>query len=364
MKSTSSTAVSAAFGSLLLGCGLVIGGEPPDRDDPIADDIAEYQQLVAELEAEREQALTEEVTAISTAGPWLAWLDQQSLGLRRYPDRLELALPAPDPSYRLGVAHVITAERSGDALHYRSYALPDGQLQDEHWFAAPEQGWSLYGLLDDVALVLDTDEQAIWRWQVGVEQPMQLGTLADAGIFVTELVQLEALTHEDHPLLFVHADARLWALELASLAGSELAEADALLAVDARGLLYTHAGALYLHQLADAQTLRIDMVIAASGWSLNQTFADIHSYAGEGASLLDDRVIYIGRAGVFVLALDRAGPESITPLLIEPRWDVAAAIPRIEYRQPHVAGGHVFVRGLIGEHGEIGERGPIFAVPN
>jgi hypothetical protein len=143
----------------------------------------------------------------------------------------------------------------------------------------------------------------------------------------------------------------------------EIAELDQLLAVGARGILYTHEGALYLRSLDEGELVRIDEVIAASGWSLNSTFPNIHTYTGDGASLADDRVLYIGSAGVFAYALDQAGPEAITPILIEPRWDVAAELPRIEYREPRFAGGTVFARGLIGPSGELGEQGPIFARP-
>jgi hypothetical protein len=369
MTFTSSVAAEAKRGRAALvlvlasGCGLVVGGESLDEGDAVADDIAQYEALVATLEDEREQALGEDVTAISTAGPWLAWLDEQTLGLRRYPDGFELEIEAPDPSYRLGEAHVITAERSDLELRYRSYALPGGELLDEHSFAAPEQGWSPYVLLGDAAVVIEDQAHAIWRWQLGVEQPMQIGTLDEAGIVVDEVAQLEAVVGESGPALILRADDRLWLLELGTLTGSALAEVDALLSVDARGLLYTHEEGLYLYELERGETVRLDTVIAASGWSLNPTFANIHTWTGAGASLADDRVLYIGRAGVFAHALDQTGPESITPILIEPRWDVAAGIPRVEYREPRYAGGTVFVRGLIGANGEVGERGPIFAAP-
>jgi hypothetical protein len=368
MTSTSSIAAELALvgvSALALGCGLVVGGEPLDEGDSIADDIAQYEQLVATLEAERAQALDEQVTEVTSAGPWLAWLDGQALGLRRYPDRLELELDAPDPSYRLGESHVITAERTDLEVLYRGYALPDGELLDERSFAAPEQGgWSCYALLGDAAVIIEAQGHAIWRWRLGVEQPNQLGTLADAGIVVERVEQLEAVLREGEASLILRADARLWILELSSFTGTSIAELDALLAVDARGLLYSHEDALYLRELDDGETLRIDEAIAASGWSLNPTFASIHLYTGDGASLADDRVLYIGSAGVFAYALEQTGAEAITPILIEPRWDVAAGISRVEYREPRFAGGTVFARGLIGPHGELGEHGPIFAVPD
>lgn len=369
MTSTSSTAVdhllfALAASACTLGCGLVVGGEPLEQGSSIEDDIAEYEELVATLEANREQALGEHVTNVTSTGPWLAWLDGQALGLRRYPDRLELEFAALEPSYRLGDAHVLTAERTDLDLVLRGYALPGGELIDEQSFAAPERGgWSSYALLGDEALLVEADGHAIWRWRVGVEQPLQLGTLADAGIVVAQVEQLEAVVHASEDLLLVRADGRLWMLELASFTGSALADLDDLLGVDPRGILYTRDDGLYLHELDDGETVRIDEAIAASGWSLNSTFANIHTYTGDGASLAEDRVLYIGSAGVFAYALDQDGPEAITPIMIEPRWDVSAGIPRIEYREPRSAGGTVFARGLIGPDGEVGEHGPIFAAP-
>src|SRR5262245_7947873 len=119
MTSTSSPAISLCC--LTLGCGLVVGGETLDDGDPIADDIAEYEELAASLEADREQVLGEAVTTVTTHGPWLAWIDGQTLGLRRYPDGLELSLPAAD-SHRVGDAHVVTADTI-----FRGYALPSGE---------------------------------------------------------------------------------------------------------------------------------------------------------------------------------------------------------------------------------------------
>ncbi|HVH97571.1 MAG TPA: hypothetical protein VM869_02635, partial [Enhygromyxa sp.] len=323
---------------------------------------AEYEELTATLEDDRTQALDDAVTDITTAGPWLAWLDGQTLGLRRYPDRLELELAAPDPSYRLGATHVITAERSDLALLYRAHALPGGELIDEQSFTAPEAA-----LLGDEAVVIESESddqaQAIWRWRIGVEAPTQLGTLADVGIVGERVEQLEAVQRGPEPLLILRADGRLWSLALTSLTATAIADVDALLAVDSRSVLYTHEGGLHLHALETGETVRIDAAIAESGWTLNPTFSNIHLYAGDGATLADDRVLYIASAGVFAYAIDQLGPEAITPILLEPRWDVAAEIPRVEYREPRFAGGTVFARGLIGPSGEVGEQGPIFAVP-
>jgi len=342
----------------MCGCGLVVGGEQLDGGDPIADDLAQYQQLVTALEAERTQALAETVEAVTTAGPWLAWIDGQTLGLRRVTDGLELELPAPDSSYQVAESHVITAERVGAEVIYRGYALPSGEPIDDQSLAASE-GASAYASLGDAAIVVAAD--TILRWRLGLEQPAALGTLAEAGL-AGPVERLEAVADQDRELLILHADAQLWILDLASFTAEPIAELDALLSVDARRVLFSDGDALYLHEL-DGATVRVDEAIAASGWSLNPTFASIHEYTGDGATLADDRVLYIGSAGVFAYALDVAGPEAITPILIEPRWDVAAGIPRIEYREPSVADGTVFVRGLLGASGEVGETGPIFAAP-
>lgn len=358
MTSTSSTAAELlGLCGLALGCGLVVGGEQPDESDSIADDIAEYEELVATLEAGRTQALDPSAEAVTTAGPWLAWIDGQTLGLRRHPDGLELQLPAPDPSYRVSDAHALTAERSDAGVVYRSYALPGGEPIDEQTFAT--QSTPPYALLGDAAVLVE--DQAIWRWQLGVESPVSLGSLADAGIDDTQVEQLEAVVREGAEQLVLRVDDRLWILELASFTAEPIAELDALLSVGARGILFTDGDALWLRELDGAMS-RIDQAIAASGWSLNPTFANIHVYIGEGASLADNRVLYVGSAGVFAHALDVAGPEAITPILIEPRWDVAAGIARVEYREPSFAGGTVFARGLIGQNGEVGETGPVFAV--
>ncbi|MFO7563703.1 MAG: hypothetical protein R6X02_13730 [Enhygromyxa sp.] len=346
-----------------IGCGLVVGGDPlADEGDSIADDLAQYQELAATLEAEREQALGDAVTEVSSAGSWLAWLDRPILGLRRYPDGLELELPAPGLSYRLGPSRVVTIDRSGEALIYRGFALPSGELLDEQHFDAPAGGGgSPVALLEDAAVIVELDGHVVWHWRPGVEAPSELGSLADAGVVVERVEQLQAVDGELGPKLVLRADGRLWILELESFTAASVAELDELLALDRRGALFTRGDELWLYPF-EGEAVRIDAAIAQSGWSLNPTFPNIHTYAGEGAILADDRVFYISPAGVFAYALDQSGPEAITPILLEPRWDVAAGIPRIEYREPRAAGGTVFARGLIGDHGELGETGPIFAL--
>lgn len=352
---TSRSSPATSLSGLLLGCGLVIGGDPiTDGGDPIADDIAQYEELVATLDAAREQALDNTATAVTTAGPWLAWLDGSVLGLRRYPDGLELELPAPGPSYRVGLEHAVTTERSANAIILRVHELPSGELVDE-WQLSSDGGDPRLAWLDEVLMVVEGD--TVFRWPIGIEPPVELGSLALAGVAAERIDQLEAVEQR----LVLRVEGQLWILELESFAAVTVAELDELLAVDRRGLLFTHADALWLYQFETA-SVRVDQAIAASGWSLNSTFAHVHEYAGAGATLAADRVFYVGSAGLFAYALDQSGPEAITPILIEPRWDVGAGIPRIEYREPCFAGGVVFARGLIGPHGEIGETGPIFAV--
>jgi hypothetical protein len=342
----------------MLGCGLVVGGDPIDDGDPIAEDIAEYEELAASLAAEREQVLDEGVTMVTTRGPWLAWIDGQTLGLRRYPDGLELSLAAGD-SHRVGDAYVVTAALGDVDTVYRGHALPGGELVGE--LSVPGQGGP-YAVLGDMLLLIEMPSHVLSRWIVGGDPLMPLTTLADLGIEVEQVATVEAVTHGDQQWLAVSAEGSLWVLELGSLTASEVAELDELLAATPRGILFRHGEALHLYEF-DGAVQRIDTAIAESGWSLNKTFANIHEYAGDGATLGDDRVFYIGSAGVFAYALDQSGPGAITPILIEPRWDVAAGIPRIEYREPRFAAGTVFARGLIGESGELGESGLIFAVP-
>jgi hypothetical protein len=358
MTSTWSPAISLC--GLALGCGLVVGGEALDDGDPIADDIAQYEQLAASLEADREQALDETVTMLTTHGPWLAWIDEQTLGLRRYPDRLELSLPPAD-SHRVGDAHVVTAEHVDLDTIYRGYALPGGEPVGEQSLPGLQGG--LYTLLGDALLLLDIENHVILRWVVGVDSLVPLATLTEVGVEVEQLAALEAVVHEDDEWLVLSAGAWLWVIELSSLTAMPVAELDELLAASPRGILFTRADGLHLYEF-DGAIRRIDTEIVESGWSLNPTFASIHEYTGDGATLTEDRVFYIGSAGVFAYALDQSGPEAISPILIEPRWDVAAGIPRIEYREPRFAAGTVFARGLTGPNGEIGEAGPIFAAPD
>src|SRR5690606_27467964 len=85
MTCTWSTAASVGLVALLraLGCGLVVSSdELGDEIDGVAADIDEYEELAATLEAARTQALDEHATALRVAGPWLAWLDGQTLTVR------------------------------------------------------------------------------------------------------------------------------------------------------------------------------------------------------------------------------------------------------------------------------------------
>lgn len=310
MTSTWSIAVSSCLALGLLGCGLVINGEELGDEGGVDEDIVEYEQLVESLDAGREQALDDEVVEVTTGGAWLAWIEGSTLGLRQVPGELELALSAPSLGYRVSDSRVVARELGDAGVVYRGFELPGGELIDEQLMTDAQ---APFALVDDVALIIEGGE--LWRWKVGSEAPVSLGLVGELGIGGEDLVALEALSPER---ALVQADDRLWLIELVDLAATELAELDELLAVGSRGALLHRGEGLYLHGL-DGESVRIDAAIADSGWSLNPTFASIHEYSGDGATLIDDRVVYIGRAGVFAYTLDETGPAAIEPILIEPR---------------------------------------------
>lgn len=361
MTSTSSTAARLGlaawlgFAAASIGaCGLVVNGEELGAEAGVEDDILEYAQLGAALDDERDQALGADVVVLRTGGPWLAWIDGDSLGLRRYPDEYELQLPAPELDYRVSPSLVVTRALDPGGVRYRGFALPEGELVEDRTLVGTT---ALFTVLDDV--VLGVADGELWRWELGSD-PVVLGTLVDAGSTAVEVTRIEALADASGERVVLVAETQLWLVELAPFTAVALGDLDELLAVDLRGALVVRDGGLVLVEF-DGQELAIDEAITATGWSLNATFATIHEYSGDGATLAGDRVVYIGRAGVFAYDLDGSGPNAITPVLLEPRWDVGAGIARIEYRKPVTAGSTVLVRGLTGIHGEVGDSGPIYS---
>ena len=106
--------------------------------------------------------------------------------------------------------------------------------------------------------------------------------------------------------------------------------------------------------------LWIDEELLASDWQLNDIFPDIHLPTGAGATLIGDRVVYLGSAGPFAYGLDDG---VIAPVLLEARWDPTGEAPRIEYVDPlPLANSRLLVRGLEGSAGEIGSAGPVYSV--
>jgi hypothetical protein len=350
-----------------LACGLVVNGEPLADQGGVEADLAHYADLAEELADGREQAIGSAATAVSSAGPWLAWIEPElapgtgaRLGLRRYPDRFELQLPA-GARYRVGPALAVTADAGSEGLELRSYALPSGDPLGEQTLGELHDDGYLLALAPASAWIVHDTQ--VWSWALGPEPIVARGLLADAGVASgSPIAAATQIVATDAPQLLVHAAGRLWQLDPELWIADALVELDELLAVDGHGILYTRGPGLYLRE-PEGAIRRIDEAIVASGYSLNPTFANIHEYLGEGASLAGRRVVYIASAGVFAFDLDAAGPGSVTPILLEPRWDVAAGIARVEYRAPQVSGASVFVRGLIGESGEVGTSGPVFSVP-
>jgi hypothetical protein len=332
----------------------VVNGEELGGEAGVEDDIREYEQLGATLDDERELALGPDASDVRTGGPWLAWVDGDTLGLRRYPDQYELQLPAPELDYRTSGVSVVTRALDPSGVRYRGFALPDGALIDDRTLAGPP---ALFTMLDDV--VFGVAEGELWRWQLGSD-PMSLTTLADAGVTASDVTRIEGVADMSSERVVIVADAQLWRVELETLLAVQLGDLDELLAVDPRGALVVQAGDLVLLEF-DGQSVSIAEAITQTGWSLNMTFASIHEYSGAGATLAGDHVVYIGSAGVFTFDLDGEGPTALAPLLLEPRWDVGAGVPRIEYREPIVAGSTVFVRGLTGPKGEVGDTGPVYS---
>ena len=348
----------------LAGCGIVIDGEELGEDDGVEADLAEYAELVEALEDDRELALPAEATQVSTAGPWLAWIEGETLGLRRYPDRFELALPAGD-AYRIGSERVITATAVGAGLELDAYALGSAESLGSTMLPEASPGVALALMpaseaSEARAWVVDGGQ--VWAWSPAEADVVALGSLADAGVGPGSVVAIEAWTPDASPVLLVHVEGQLWAVEPETWTASVLVALDELLAVGPRGILHTHADGLFLLE-PDGVMVRVDEAVAASGYALNPTFAQIHEVTGEGATLADDRVVYVGSAGLFAFDLDREGAAAISPVLIEPRWDVSEGVARIEYREPLVAGATVFTRGLTGEAGEVGTTGPVYAAP-
>ncbi len=360
----------------LSACGLIVGADPLTNTDSVQGDLAEYDALVTELEQRRTLELQDEADWIGTAGDWLLWLEPgptAPLHARGVPDGVEVVGPVAigdgqtPENFRASSTHAMTARLLGASVRYEAWRLVDGQLIDQRELPTPEGAlWSPYALLDDRAFVISDDpgSHSVLGWQLGAEPPSSIGTLEQAGISVGVLVDFGVLSDGR---LIVLESGRLWLLDDVAWSASWIetdTEVGSRIAFDDEHLLFTTAdGGLHLVDLADASRRRIDEELEASGWELNPTYASIHLFSGEGATLLGDRVIYLGSAGVFGFAIDAPLEDAIQPILLEPRWDPQGEAPRIEYVDLWpIAESHVIVTGLESASGSVGADGPVYSV--
>lgn len=344
------------------------GPPPPPRTNPTEEDIAEYNRVTEELDASRdpEPFLSEIAGETAAVHDYLFWQEFRSFdpSLHSYysptGQRVDYTFPIGSgdfANYRASTNMIVNAERSGDRIIYRAYAVGEANTPlGELTMAAPggEARWWAYAVDGTTLYVVTTGTETVLnRWVPGGALERVLG-LEAAGMSVGEFWEFGV---EGDRMIAVES-GRVWSIDIALGTATWLMaehEATGRISFNAWAVLMpTASGPLY-HDLETGAVLHLSTEIEESGYQLNSTFAAAHHYLRD-ATLFERSVIYIGSSGVFRYDLDTG---LVDPILLEPRNPEL----RIVYVRPAVLDdGSLFVTGLESTSGAVGADGPIWRV--
>lgn len=362
----------AAFATLALALPACVASNNPPGDQTAAD-IAEYESLRQQLDANRTQFLPTGMIALGGGiGRRLFWADyggSSSPPLYSYDEtsakRLQYTFSIGDAvagnvNYRTSTSLVV---RTDESNVYSAYAVgqPE-QLVGQFSMTPPsdEQKWWAYAADGNSVYVLTTGASTqLWQWQ-GSGDPTPLFALEDAGVSVGVLWDFDVAGQS----AVVIADGALWHVDLATRTSERVPAQNELdpsnsISFDEHGILYTEQGGqfgdLLYYSLDTHRLIDVSAALMASPFKINTTFAQAHYY-NSGGALFGRKIIYAGALGLFEYNLDTGG---ITPILLSPHVDNLT----ITYRSPNVLdSGDIYVNGLTSNEGDIGVDGPIYEV--
>ena len=352
--------------------------------DDTAADLAQYQALVQQLDANRTQFLPTGIRTPASVGQLLFWAeygDNSSPPLSSYDEQSGAQVTygfsigdatTGDVNYRASADLVVTTDMSNVYQVY-STSKPQ-QLLGQFSLTPPddEQKWWAYAVDGTTVYVLTTGSSTeLLRWQPGDAAPTTLFALEDAGITVGELWDFDVAGTS---AVIIESGA-VWHLDLTTRRSVRIPAQNQLdpsnpISFDDAGVLYSALGGssddLLYYSLASGTLTDVSAAIAASSFQINSTFSQVHYYNSGGTldranslgsgSAVAPNIVYIGENGMFRFDL---ASSKVTPILLSP--DQVGL--RIDYRAPSpLASGDIYVVGFTSTDGASGVDGPLYKV--
>ena len=332
--------------------------------------IAQYDDLAAELDAGRTLAIDGPAQDYAEAGGLMAFVDASAgnpvlravdaagaatnLGIAPY-------WPGPQGSATDNInyfssASIIASMNTIDSV--RAYDAATGEELDELVVPAPPYGqkWWAYAVDGgDVYVMLIVDGTfRLTRWTPGDPQTTEVLVLDDL-VAPNTIGEFTNFAVSGETLMF-YESGRLW---IASLDGSPArwTQNDEYVgSVDFRAgeVVYSQGDRIFRYDRGADAREELTATIQ-DGFSLNETFVTIHHPATDTAFVRhEERLYYVAQSGIFSFDL---GSGAVEPALLDARDN------SVVYRTPSVlSDGTLFVKGLESESGAIGADGPTWSL--
>lgn len=336
-----------------------------------AQEIAQYENLAAQLETTRAQFLGKEADEMAAFANRLFWVEYPGFnpGLHSFN-----ATSGVKTAYKFSIGEfgsqnyvvsssmVVTAIRDGQDLYYRAYAIDQQQnLLGELKLQAPsstEQKWWAYSARDnDVFYIVTGTKNELYKWHVGDPSASVVMTLEDdLGMTVGEIADF---TIDKDRILLIEG-GRLWKIDMTAKTAIWLKNTTAVdaFSYDDDGVMYRDASGPQFFSYSDGSVTDIKQKIEKNSYKMNKTFEHGHYYVGD-AVRYKNWIVYRGQDGVFRYNMST---DAIKPVLLTPRKEEANG-EWLTYKYLSVLDdGTLFIQGLLGSAGSTGADGPIYRV--
>jgi hypothetical protein len=362
--------VAATAVGLLAACEE--GGSSSSTGTPAVRDSKEYDQLAADLEADRELAIDGAAQDFQATGARLTWIDAGAGNpvLRTLDDETGDELRYELPPYWPGSpgsptdninysasSRVVASMNTMDSL--RAWDPRTGEELGELVVPAPPYGqkWWAYGA-DGGDVYVAVEEAAgmtIRRWTPGDETSRKVAVIDDL-IAPNDLGEFLNFAVSGDRLIF-YEGGRLWSASLsggkAKWAQNDEYVGDVEFSEDE--IVYTQGGRIFRYDVgSDSREEFTDRI--AGAYTLNGTYGQIHLPTSDAElTLLGGEVVYVGSYGLF--AFD-PGSDEVRPVLLNARDNSTI------YRTPTAVPGTgaLFAKGLESTSGAVGADGPTWRV--
>ena len=403
-----------AFPSVLLLAVALLAGcnKEPDISDNDTDedpgtgirDLDQYDDLAIELDATRSEVLDAGITDLWSTGQTFFWT-QTSGGvtsvhyLNAESDKGGKVIDLPKGSdYRANDSVVATWENVDTplaaSLSYRIYNL-NGKEVTTGSMVPPEKGKGLgdhwpYALWGDGLFIIGASFESQLIYHMSETQSLEPLETGSKTVLLEEDLLWEGDDIHDFEIrsdiLFARYEDELYTLDISEDSLKEFGDwrgdpenepedspllfekvsvpdpLDGISDIFNTGVLYSVQRGLLWHPFTGA-TVNITDTVAGSSYRLNETFADAHLVTGPHFAQHQLRVVYeAGDSNLYAYDIGTGRVEPIILTLRQGEGDEAPPVdgPYIEYSEPVIALGRIFVRGI--EKGE--STGPIYEIDN